>query len=622
MQPGQPKSRSLRAGALLGCLLPGILCAKAFVINPQIYAGKSAIPAESTDLLWTFMALVWTGLFYAVFVFLRMRPRVREVLAGLAFGVLNYFGTTLFAYDSWAFIGFWLSWGEVAVKCLCQGMVMTAAMMLLRYGLTMPTRKPEMLKLRPVLLRIRTFYAAHPLAACLLWFAACYLPYLVIYFPGTIVSDMAWMFEQFEGISQMTTWHSVFTTWVFGYLVRLGRWLGSDRIGCCLYMLLQTAAFLYALARSVCLMRRLGASWRWQAAAMAAFALLPIGPMYCVTLGKDTLHTAMLLLLLVMTVEWSRGLVRYNAGRWLAYAATALLGCLWRNNGVYVVVPSLLLFSLCLAKRRQRLWALGIAACLLAAVGLLNRAVVPALGIVDNTASGIYSVCFQQTARTVRDHGDELTEQERAEIDRVLELDRIGNLYEPWISDPVKYTYRQFGQGVEVEQEALSRYRKTWWDMLKKYPVTYLQAFMAGNRGYYSFIPKYTGITYSQQAGARFVYASYSIAGEGQLDAAQLPQLEGMRNLINGLLERLRTIPVIQMFFSCAPYTWTLVGVALALSRRRLRELALFAPAALSFAVCLVSPVDDYFRYFLPVIAMCAPLACCVRYASLVPEKN
>ena len=29
-----------------------------------------------------------------------------------------------------------------------------------------------------------------------------------------------------------------------------------------------------------------------------------------------------------------------------------------------------------------------------------------------------------------------------------------------------------------------------------------------------------------------------------------------------------------------------------------------FLPALMSFAVCLLSPANDYFRYFLPIIAM------------------
>ena len=70
-----------------------------------------------------------------------------------------------------------------------------------------------------------------------------------------------------------------------------------------------------------------------------------------------------------------------------------------------------------------------------------------------------------------------------------------------------------------------------------------------------------------------------------------------------------RHIPVLGMLYACALYTWTLVGAAVSLCRqKRWRMLAAFLPALLSLGVCMLSPVNDYFRYFLPIVAMTLPL--------------
>jgi len=608
------QKKSLRVFPLILLGMLAMLCAKAFVINPHLYAGKSSIPADSTDYVWTFLGLVLTALFYETFINRALRPKWGEALFGLLFGVLNYFGTTLFAYDSWAFIGVFQSSPSVIVKCICQGFTMMTALMLIGGWLREKGEAPELPSMNGLGQKLYALYEKHTILFVVIVLFVCWSPYLVLFYPGIIVSDMAWMFEQLVGIKPMTTWHSVFITWVFGGLVLLGRALGSDAIGCVLYVLLQMAAISYAIARVMQLLKKLFISWKWQLGVLVFFAFFPIWPMYGVTIWKDTIHTAILLVFLLETIEWSRGMSRFGPKRWIAYGLLSLLGCLWRNNGLYVILPSLLVFLVLLAKGRQRGWLAGIAVCVMACVTLFNNVLVPSLGIVDDTASGIYSVCFQQTARAVRDHKNELTEEEIAEIDRILDVNEIGNIYQPWISDPVKYTFRQMGQGADVEKEALSRYRSTWLSMLQKYPVTYIQAFMAGSRGYYAFTPKYTGVTYSQQAGMRFVPASFSIEGEGQLNAPQPKELDGLRKIAYNLLERLRTLPMVQMLFVCPVYTWTLVGAAIVLfTRRRWRELALFMPALLSFAVCLISPVDDYFRYFLPVVAMCAPLLACVR---------
>ena len=66
----------------------------------------------------------------------------------------------------------------------------------------------------------------------------------------------------------------------------------------------------------------------------------------------------------------------------------------------------------------------GCVACAL----LFSKVLIPALGIPDETASGIYSVCFQQSARVLRDHGDTVTPEEYAEIDRVLDAEKLPEL--------------------------------------------------------------------------------------------------------------------------------------------------------------------------------------------------
>ena len=173
----------------------------------------------------------------------------------------------------------------------------------------------------------------------------------------------------------------------------------------------------------------------------------------------------------------------------------------------------LVLMAVLLAARgRERLSVgAGLAGAVACAL-LFSNVLIPALGIRDETASGIYSVCFQQSARVLRDHADTVTPEEYAEIDAVLDAQNLPELYEPWISDPVKFTFRQYGQGAAIEKEVLARYRETWLAMLPKYPLDYLESFFAGNVSYYTFAPKLEGETYNNQAGNRLVFETYELA--------------------------------------------------------------------------------------------------------------
>ena len=62
------------------------------------------------------------------------------------------------------------------------------------------------------------------------------------------------------------------------------------------------------------------------------------------------------------------------------------------------------------------------------------------------------------------------------------------------------------------------------------------------------------------------------------------------------------------------------MGAGLFLAREgQWRRLAAFLPALLSLGVCMLSPVNDYIRYFLPIAAMTFPL---MGFALRAKEKK
>ena len=54
----------------------------------------------------------------------------------------------------------------------------------------------------------------------------------------------------------------------------------------------------------------------------------------------------------------------------------------------------------------------------------------------------MFSVPFQQTARYVKEHSEEITTEEAEAIRGILDFDHLAELYNPEISDAVKWTYK------------------------------------------------------------------------------------------------------------------------------------------------------------------------------------
>ncbi len=728
---------------LLGCVLAGALCMLAFTLSPAGYVGISDPPLTAGSAVWLLYAALLAGLCWLATG--RRAARLTPAMAvfALLFGVINYFATTLFAYDTWAFLRGAGAWAQAGSRIALQSAAMAAVFAVVggwlegvqgKQGIAQQPvpwqtiqdiqgtqalqetqdTKTIATKLMPVqdkqdiqgtqaaqdtqaLPDAQTAYAAqdtqalqetqdiktivmqpvpvqgkqdtqgtqaaqdtqalpdapptnaapasgggqatgaasiaarlahvlhavpdtllrrypravgwarrHPIPACMLVMLVGWSPFLIAFYPGTIIWDMGEMIGQFYGLREMSTWHPVFTTWLFGALVWLGRLVNGDNLGAFLFMALQTAALAYALADSLRLMSRMGVARRWRFAALLLFAFTPIFAAFAQAVGKDTLYTAALLLFATRLTEALRfgGLT----GRRLAgLFVWALLACLVRANGLYVVMGTAAGATLFGLRGLQRVKIGGVMGAAVAAALLFTGVLIPALGIKDTSASGLYSLAFQQSARVLRDHGASVTAQEYAEIDLVLDAARLPDLYEANISDPVKYTFRQYGQGHAAEASALARYRRTWLSMLGQYPLTYLEAFVAGSTGYYAFTPKIDAArTYNYQGGIRFVFETYDVGEDARyLHTQQSPALETARRLLAAYARGWRRLPILELFLFCPSYTWLLVAAALTLLRRRgVREGMAFLPALLSMGVCLLSPVNDYFRYFLPIVAM------------------
>ena len=120
------------------------------------------------------------------------------------------------------------------------------------------------------------------------------------------------------------------------------------------------------------------------------------------------------------------------------------------------------------------------------------------------------------------------------------------------------------GMYLHANEAALARYRKTWLSMLTKYPLTYAEAFFAGNVSYYTFAPKLEGETYNQQAGNRLVFETYDLGEDPRfLHTEQIAALEGARTLLAVFARGIRHIPLLALLYACATYTWLLAGAAL-----------------------------------------------------------
>lgn len=425
--------------------------------------------------------------------------------------------------------------------------------------------------------------------------AIAWSPYWLIFFPCSLSNDAINQIEQTIGVYYWSSHHPPFSTFLMGGCFNFGRFWGSDMFGLWLYTAFQYAAMAAAFAWIVerCI-KRWACSVYFGIAVMLYFALFPVWPSFAQFVVKDGIYTAAVVFYMVELVEAVIG----KGQNWGRLTVIGLVMSLLRNNGIYIAMAVLLTGILLLRKERRKYIAVSMAAVIVM-MQVYSGVILPAMGVMKGSSREMLSIPFQQTALYVKEHGDEVTAEERKAINSVLDYNSLATGYESWISDPVKDTFKADGN--------MGDYFKVWVKQFFKHPETYFQAFFNASAGYYS-------ISRNDSYFANYFYSDPS--GE-EIDHHYLFEgLESLREQIYDWADEMQQVPLIHLLYQSGSYTWSAILLLwLAFSKKRYEQLVILAPIFISILVCIASPVANCVRYMLPIMAVLPLTTASVSYA-------
>jgi hypothetical protein len=209
------------------------------------------------------------------------------------------------------------------------------------------------------------------------------------------------------------------------------------------------------------------------------------------------------------------------------------------------------------------------------------------------------SVPMQQTARYIRDYGNEVTDDERTAIEKILDYDAIAQSYMPELSDGVKQYYKNPGKG------DLARYMLVWAKMLLKHPVCYFEATHANSHGYYT-------ITKCRAINDYYTFNNDICMEMSEMNVHYLDKSGYLRYAFVQALSAFEKLPLVGLTTSIGFMAWLTAVLGLWLARCKAKPvLPVFIGLGIFWLTCIASPVNDCMRYFLPV-AGCLPLVFCL----------
>ncbi|MDE6844346.1 MAG: hypothetical protein K2J99_01075, partial [Lachnospiraceae bacterium] len=286
----------------------------------------------------------------------------------------------------------------------------------------------------------------------------CWLPYLAAFYPGSALYDAGTMLEQYFGYEPLTNHHPYFQILFLVFFVKIGTALGSAAFGMFLYVLLQVAAFIMVLSYMTDMLRKIGVSRLLLRVLLCVYAILPIFPVYAISVGKNINFSIVVLMLTIFMFEaaLSPDAFIHNRIKMILLPVLLILLCLFRNEGLAIAVGCFPCFMLLAKKYWKRLGI--IFAGVLLFVAFWFKGVLPMAGVPNGSIAESLSIPFLQTARCVASYGSQMTEEEKEAIDNILIYDTLAERYLPEFSDRVKDEYNN-----DATKEEWEAYLKVYW---------------------------------------------------------------------------------------------------------------------------------------------------------------
>lgn len=430
------------------------------------------------------------------------------------------------------------------------------------------------------------------------------LPWLIAYFPGTLQWDAHAQLWQALGVIDKSGISPILMTEWMGGCIKLGRLLfHSDSIGLFFYtgpqFLYQSLVFAYA--SHVMSKHRVPVLVSW--GGLILWGVYPFFQIWGYTMVKDSIQYISVLLLMSVLIDLLDGNREKICWKHVALFLGSVAGItVSRNEGRFVVLLWLP-FVILLYRRYWKLFLSGILLCVVL-VGVQNL-YMSLHQIPKGEIREMLSIPLQQTARYIQEHYDEITAEEEEVLQRGFTIPLEQLEYNPMISDDIKRYFLS-----RPDAAYLKEYFTVWAGQLRKHPDTYIQSFINQTYGYfYPNVHNYDGYI------AYFRIGNMEHWQDGYLDIKFAIDNESLRRILEHTVRLTEKMPVLSLWLSPGMHVYILLSeCAFLLMKKKRRELVVLLPSLLVVLGCLLSPVNAYLRYMLPVMAsLPASLSwCCI----------
>lgn len=424
----------------------------------------------------------------------------------------------------------------------------------------------------------------------------CWIPYLLIYWPGFIFGDTLSSLAQATGLTAYNNHHPFMYTLFIKVCLKVGNIIGSGNTGgCVIYCLAQMGFMAFAFSYlSRWITTRCSLKKHWQLIVVLIFSLSPYIATYSIAMWKDPIFSTSLVLITILLMDFvlSGGKILNTSHLWLPmFIVLLLIASFSRNNGIYIVGCTLLAIGIFwLIKRHSEsikkyapktaLSCLCVIICYMAITGPVYKA----LNVAPSEKVESIGILLNQMARVAALDGD-MTESDKEFLNSMLPYESYKTVYTPTCADNLKWNSSFNNEALEND------FFKHWFSLLVQNPRVYFESWELQTFGFWAVnqsLPREVGnISGGVPRNTTSAYVAdldvYQINAENKLGHDSLRDVFTQDNY-------------------CVPISiilWGLIflSICLCLSGRKSWLIALIPSLALLATLVIASPIWYWPRY-------------------------
>ena len=412
-----------------------------------------------------------------------------------------------------------------------------------------------------------------------------WVPCYLSYYPGILSYDSNVQTLMARRIWPWTTHHPPIHTFLWKVCLSAGYRCGVEPI--VIYSLLQMVVLSGCLALVTRYLIYRKCNNFIVVIAFVFYAFNPVIAIFSFTMTKDVYFAAFLILFSISLLELVRDtkLFLRKPVYCVSFILLAVISCLFRNNFIYAYILLIPVLGILLRKRGKRVLIVVLAPVVLTL--LCTKVLYPLANIEKGDTKESLSVPMQQIALVA-----ETEELPDYILEEIHEYIPDTSAYNPRFADPVKYIFSE-----EEFNENKMDFFRLWCKLLVKYPMRYLDAFLALNIPFWYMQTDWIDPYAQREYIETYIY-------DGSYTFERNSVFPGLNELYEGIAsgEVLEELPVVSGVFSINTPVWILLFTALyLLAKKDNKKLCVPVMFLLLWLTYLAGPVSCL-RYIFPIM--------------------